>query len=215
MRVLIVDDHGIVRAGIRSLLESEPDMEVVAEASLGTEAMDKAMVLRPDVILMDIALPDMSGIEASRRIKERLPESQVLVLTMHDDQEFLFSALRAGASGYMLKGGEPQELLYAIRVVSQGQVFLSPPMAKSLLGDFLATVDEPRDEGYVSLTPREKEVLRLAAAGKTNREVAEALVLSIRTVEKYRQAVMQKLGLSRREQLTKYAIRKGLIGLDG
>jgi len=213
-RILIVDDHGIVRAGIRSLLESEPDMEVVAEASLGEKALEKAVLMHPDVVLMDIALPDMSGIEAGRRIKERIPDAQILMLTMHDDQEFFYSALRAGASGYMLKGGEPQELLYAIRAVSHGQVFLAPAMAKALLGDFLATGGQPQDEGYGSLTPREKEVLRLAAAGKTNREMAESLALSVRTVEKYRQAVMQKLGLSRREELTKYAIRKGLIGLD-
>lgn len=214
LRILIVDDHGIVRAGIRSLLEAQPDIEVVAEAAGGEEAIEKAIQFRPELVLMDIAMPGMNGIEATQRIKKELPEVSILVLSMHDDEEFFFPVLRAGASGYILKEAEPQELLYAIHTVHQGQVFLSPTVAKTLLEDFVTATPGQLEESYGTLTNREKEVLKLAASGQTNREMAEALFLSIRTVEKYRQAVMHKLGLARREDLTKYAIRRGLIGLE-
>ena len=214
LRVLIVDDHGIVRAGIRSLLEGQSDIEVVGEAAGGEEAIEKARGLRPDLVLMDIAMPGMNGIEATRRIKEELPDISVLVLSMHDDEEFFFPVLRAGASGYILKEAEPQELLYAIRTVHLGHIFLSPAVATALLEGFVTALPAHLEENYGSLTRREKEVLRLAAAGKTNREMAEALFLSSRTVEKYRQAVMHKLGLARREDLTKYAIRRGLIDFE-
>jgi two-component system response regulator NreC len=211
LRILIVDDHGIVRAGIRALLEAQPDIQVVGEAARGEEGVEKAVQLQPELVLMDITLPEMDGIEATRLIKEKVPDVQVLVLTMHDDEEFFFPVLKAGASGYILKGAEPQELLYAIRVVSQGQVFLSPAVAKSVLGDFTTARTGTEDDKYSKLTPREREVLRLAAGGQSNREMAETLFLSIRTVEKYRQTMMHKLGLSRREHVTKYALRKGII----
>ncbi len=214
LRILIVEDHGIVRAGIRSLLESQSDIEVVGEAREGEEAVEKAIRLQPELVLMDIAMPGMNGIEATRRIKKELPEVAVLVLTMHDDEEFFFPVLRAGASGYVLKETEPQELLYAIRVVRQGQAFLSPAVTKTLLGDFINMASEPEDEKYGLLTTREKEVLQLAAQGKTNREMAEILFLSVRTVEKHRQAFMHKLELTRREDLTRYALRKGLIDFE-
>ena len=214
LRVLIVDDHGIVRAGIRSLLDGQSDMEVVGEAAGGEEAIEKANELKPDLVLMDIAMPGMNGIEATRRIKEELPDTSVLVLSMHDDEEFFFPVLRAGASGYILKEAEPQELLYAIRTVHLGHIFLSPAVATALLEGFVTALPENQEENYGSLTRREKEVLKLAAAGKTNREMAEVLFLSARTVEKYRQAVMHKLGLARREDLTKYAIRRGLIDFE-
>ena len=211
MRVLIVDDHGIVRAGICSLLEGQEDIEVVGEAAGGEEAIEKARELKPDLVLMDIAMPGMNGIEATRHIKQDVPSTTVLVLSMHDDEEFFFPVLRAGASGYVLKEAEPQELLYAIRTVLQGHIFLAPAVATALLEGFITAGSENPEESYDSLTKREKEVLRLAADGKTNREMAESLFLSSRTVEKYRQAVMHKLGLSKREELTKYAIRRGLI----
>ncbi|MEE8412974.1 MAG: response regulator transcription factor [Dehalococcoidales bacterium] len=214
IRILIVDDHGIVRAGIRSLLEGESDIEVVGEAAGGEEAIEKAAQFRPDLVLMDIAMPGMNGIEATKRIKMELPDTSVLVLSMHDDEEFFFPVLRAGASGYILKEAEPQELLYAIHTVHQGHVFLSPAVAKSLLEGFVATTQEPGEENYGTLTRREKQILRMAASGQTNREMAEELFLSMRTVEKYRQAVMHKLGLARREDLTKYAIRKGIIDFE-
>jgi two-component system response regulator NreC len=163
---------------------------------------------------MDIAMPGMNGIEATRQIKQELPDTSVLVLSMHDDDEFFFPILRAGASGYVLKEAEPQELLYAIRTVHEGHIFLAPAVATALLEGFVTAGSEQTEESYSSLTRREKEVLRLAAGGKTNREMAESLYLSSRTVEKYRQAVMHKLGLTKREELTKYAIRRGLINSD-
>ena len=214
LRILIVDDHGIVRAGIRALLEAQPDIEVVGEAAGGEEAIAKAGQLRPELVLMDIAMPGMNGIEATHRIKEELPDTSVLVLSMHDDEEFFFPVLRAGASGYILKEAEPRELLYAIHTVSQGNVFLSPAVAMTLLEGFVTARPENVEKGYATLTRREKEVLRLAASGQTNHEMAETLFLSIRTVEKYRQAVMHKLSLARREDLTKYAIRRGLIDFE-
>ncbi len=209
--ILIVDDHAVVRAGIRSLLEGQPDLEIVGEAAGGEEAIQKASELRPQLVLMDIAMPGMSGIEATRRIKKDLPETSVLVLTMHDDEEFFFPVLRAGASGYVLKEAEPQDLLNALRVVHEGQVFFSPAVAKVLLEGFVTASAGPRDEKYSSLTSREREVLKLAATGQTNRQIAEGLFLSIRTVEKHRQSVMHKLALDKREDLTKYAMRQGLI----
>jgi two-component system response regulator NreC len=209
---LIVDDHGIVRAGIRVLLEAQPDIQVVGEAARGEEGVEKAVQLQPELVLMDITLPEMDGIEATRLIKEKVPDVQVLVLTMHDDEEeFFFPVLKAGASGYILKGAEPQELLYAIRVVSEGHVFLSPAVAKVVLRDFATSRTGTENDKYSKLTPREREVLRLAAGGQSNREMAETLFLSIRTVEKYRQTMMHKLGLSRREHVTKYALHKGII----
>ena len=214
LRILIVDDHGIVRTGIRSLLEGQHNIEVVGEAAGGEEAVEKAIQLQPDLVLMDIAMPGMNGIEATHHIKKVLPDIIILVLTMHDDEEFFFPVLKAGASGYILKETDPQELLYAIRVAQQGQAFLSPAMTKSLLSDFTSVAPEQKDDKYDSLTHREKEVLQLAAQGKTNREMAEILFLSIRTVEKHRQAFMRKLNWTRRDYLTRYALNKGLIDFD-
>ena len=211
LRILIVDDHAIVRAGIRSLLEGQSDIEIVGEAAGGEEAIQKTTELRPQLVLMDVAMPGMGGIEATRRIKKDFPETSVLVLTMHDDEEFFFPVLRAGASGYVLKEAEPQDLLNALRVVQEGQVFFSPAVAKVLLEGFVTASSGPRDEKYGSLTTREREVLRLAATGQTNRQIAEGLFLSVRTVEKHRQSVMHKLGFDKREDLTKYALRQGLI----
>ena len=213
-RILIVDDHGIVRAGIRSLLEDDTSIEVVGEAENGEEAIEKAKQLKPDLVLMDIAMPGMNGIEATRRIKEEFPDICVLILTMHDDEEFFLPALRAGASGYVVKEAEPKEFLHAIQVVVGGDVFLSPTVTKSVLKAFFTTKDKAEDEEYGKLTAREKEVLSLAAGGQTNREMAQTLFLSIRTVEKHRQSMMRKLGLSRREELTKFAVRKGLIDFE-
>ncbi len=214
LRILITDDHGIVRAGIRSLLEDNTRIEVVGEAEDGEEAIEKVKQLKPDLVLMDIAMPGMDGIEATRRIKEEFPNIYVLILTMHDDEEFFFPALRAGASGYVVKEAEPKELLHAIQVVAGGEVFLSPTVTKSVLKALFTTKDKAEDEKHGNLTAREEEVLRLAAAGQTNREMAQTLFLSIRTVEKHRQSVMRKLSLSRREELTKFAIRKGLIDFE-
>ena len=203
-----------MRAGLRSLLEAQPDMEVVGEASTGRDAVEAACSLMPDIVLMDIGMPGMSGLEATREIGKRAPGVRVLALTIQENEEYFLAMLKAGASGYILKEAEPQELLYAIRTVHMGHIFLSPAVATALLEGFVTALPEHLEENYGSLTRREKEVLRLAAAGKTNREMAESLFLSSRTVEKYRQAVMHKLGLARREDLTKYAIRRGLIDFE-
>ncbi len=211
LRILIVDDHAIVRAGIRSLLEGQLDIEVVGEAGRGDEAIEEALQLRPELVLLDIAMPGMNGIEVTRRLKKELPDLRILILTMHDDDEFFFPLLRAGASGYVLKDTDPQQLLYAIRVVVDGQSFLSPTMAKALMDGYVAVATDQEGGRNGVLTSREREVLQLAAAGRTNREIAETLFLSVRTVEKHRQAMMRKLGLSSRDNLMKYAIRMGLV----
>lgn len=211
LRVLIVDDHGVIRGGMRSMLQSEPDIDVVGEAARGEEALEKARQARPDVVLMDISLPGISGIEATRRLKAEFPAIRAIILTVHDDEEFFFAALRAGADGYVVKSAEPTELLSAVRSVARGNLHLPPEATRAVVECFLSSRNGSQEEGTHALTPREKEVLRLAAAGQTNREMARMLVLSMRTVEKHRQAVMHKLGLTRREELTKYAIRKGLI----
>ena len=214
IRVLIADDHSIVRAGIRSLLESQNDFEVVGEASNGLEAIELATQLEPDVVLMDIVMGDLNGLVATLEIKERVPGVHVLALTMHDREEFFFAMLKAGALGYVLKGSEPNELLTAIEVVYRGQPFLSPSVTKAVLEDFLAQrIDQP-PSSYDSLTLREKEVLHLTAGGNTTREIAKMLHLSVKTVEKHRAKVMHKLELQNLSELIKYAIRKGLIDVD-
>lgn len=214
IRVLIVDDHGIVRAGIRSLLEDYADIEVVGEAGSGWKAIELAIRLQPDVVLMDIAMGDLSGLEATQEIRERAPDVNVLALTMHDREEYFFAMLRAGALGYVLKESEPGELLAAIRAVHRGEAFLSPVVTKALLKDYLTQRTDQVQSCYDSLTLREKQVLRLAAEGKTTQEMADMLHLSPKTVEKHRSSMMRKLELHSLSELIKYAIRKGLIEVD-
>jgi len=214
IRVLIADDHGIVRAGIRSLLEDQAEIEVVAEASSGWEAIEYATRLEPDVVLMDIAMGDLSGLEATREIKDRNPNVHVLALTMHDREEYFFAMLKAGALGYVLKESEPEQLLAAIRAVHRGEAFLSPYVTKAVLEDYLAHCNDRTKSRYDSLTLREKEVLRLVAEGKTTREMADMLHLSVKTVEKHRASMMRKLELQNLSELIKYAIRKGLIEME-
>ena len=214
IRILIADDHGIVRAGIRSLLAGQRDIEVVGEAGSGWEAIEQATRLQPDVVLMDIAMGDLSGLEATQEIKERLPEVNVLALTMHDREEYFFAMLKAGALGYVLKESEPDELLAAIRAVHQGEAFLSPSVTKAVLEDYLAQRSDQVQSRYDRLTLREKEVFRLAAEGKTTREMADMLHLSVKTLEKHRASMMRKLELHGLPELIKYAIRQGLIEVD-
>ena len=211
LRVLIVDDHALVRAGIRSLIEGQSGFEVVGEAAQGNEVLGKVMQLQPDVVLMDIAMPGMNGIEATKLLKREFPHIHVVILTMHDDEEFFFTLIREGASGYILKDSEPEQLVSAIRNAAKGQIYLSPAVAKALMESYVMATTGLNGENHVALTSREKDVMRLLAAGQTNREIAEALVLSRRTVEKHRQALTRKLGLSNRDDLTRYAIRRGLI----
>jgi len=211
VRVLIADDHTIVRSGVRLLLQAEPDIEVVGEALNGDEAVALAASLRPDVVLMDIAMPGMGGLEATRQIKARFPEMHVLVLTMHRSDEYFFEMLKAGASGYVLKGAETNELIGAIRAVARGEVFLYPTMAKQLLQDYLNRLKEGAGLSQPTLTPREREILRLLAEGYSNKEIAERLIVSPSTIHSHRTNLMRKLNLSSRHDLIRYARERGLI----
>jgi DNA-binding NarL/FixJ family response regulator len=185
-------------------------MTVVGEASGGDRALSEAMRLKPNLVLMDIAMPGMDGIEATLRMKKAAPDTKVLILTAHDDEEFFFPALKAGASGYVVKGAEPDELFNAIRVAASGKVFLSPVVAGVVLGGWLASRTADEDADYQSLTQREKEVIQLMADGLTTRDIASRLFLSGRTVEKHRQSMMDKLNLSSTIDVFKYAARKGI-----
>jgi two-component system response regulator NreC len=197
------------------LLEAQPDFEIVGEAESGVEAVEKARLLRPDVILMDIQMPDLNGIEATRQIKVLVPESAVLALTMHEDDQYFFEMLRAGASGYVPKRAAPDELVTAIRTVSRGGVFLYPTLASRLVQDYLKQAqssDEPSAED--DLTPREREVLTLIAESFSNAAIAKELVISVKTVDRHRENIMRKLNMHSRIDLVKYAIKIGLIDLD-
>lgn len=211
--MLIADDHPVVRAGLRMLLASQPDMEVVGEAVDGTTAVERALELKPDVVVMDITMGGMDGLAATREIVKRLPQTKVVVLTIHEDEEYLRQTLEAGATGYVLKEAADTEIAVAIRVVQRGEVFLYPSFTRVLLGDLVQTGevdDHSQQNSYELLSQREKEVLRLVALGYTNREIADQLFLSVRTVETYRARLMDKLNLKGRGELVRYALRKGL-----
>lgn len=211
IRLLLVDDHQIVRAGLRMLFAAEDDMEIVGEVATANEALQAVNDLKPDVVLMDVAMPGMSGIEATRRIKEQDPNAIILALTMHEDEQYFFEMLNAGASGYVPKRAAPDDLVSAIRVVSQGNVFLYPSLAKLLVKDFVKRSDSSPHAKADVLTPREQEVLTLIAEGYTNRQIAKELVISPKTVDRHRENIMRKLNLHNRVELVKYAIKKGFI----
>ncbi len=210
IRVLIADDHTIVRSGVRMLLEAEEDFIVVGEALDGAKAIELTEKLQPDVVLMDIGMPEVDGLEATRQIKAQWPDVNVLVLTMHRSEEYFFEMLKNGASGYLLKGAETSDLIHAVRVVAQGDVFLYPAMARKLVNDYLnvaggvASVDP-------QLSPRENEILRLLLEGYSNKEISEQLIISPSTVHTHRTNLMQKLGLSSRHELIQYARQRGLL----
>ena len=215
IRLLLADDHAVVRSGLRMLLQAQPDMIIVGEAETGQEAIRRVAELSPDVVLMDIEMPGMNGIEATRRIKADAPAAAVLALTMYEDDQYFFEMLRAGASGYVPKRAAPDELVSAIRAVSRGEVFLYPSLAGRLVQDYLRR--GPAGEGETpsdELTPREQEVLTLIAQGFSNNEIADHLVISAKTVDRHRENIMRKLNLHNRVDLVKYALRKGLIGLE-
>ena len=211
IRVLIADDHTIVRSGVHMLLETEPDFVVVGEALNGSEAIELAQSLKPDLILMDITMPEMDGLEATRQIKEHWPEINILVLTMHRSDEYFFEILKAGASGYILKTADTEELLQAARATARGDVFLNPSMAKKLLGEYLNQMDKAGDADEHALSVREKEILQLLAEGYSNKEIAEKLFISPSTVNTHRSNLMSKLGLSTRRELIQYARQRGII----
>ncbi|MBE2233873.1 MAG: response regulator transcription factor [Anaerolinea sp.] len=197
------------------LFSAEPEVEIIGEASSGEEAVTLANALRPDVILMDVAMPGIGGIEATRRIKAAQPKVAVLALTMHEDEEYFFEMLAAGASGYVPKRAAPDDLLSAIRIVNQGDVYIYPSLARLLVKDFLHRSESSAPETREELTPREQEVLTFIAEGNSNREIADALVISIKTVDRHRENIMRKLQLHNRVELVKYAIEKGLITVGG
>ena len=212
IRLLLVDDHEIVRTGISMLLESETDLSIVGEASTGAQALEMASQLHPDVVIMDITLPDVSGIEVTRQLKAQHPEIAVVALTIHEDQQYFFEMLQAGADGYVPKRAASEDLIKAIHAAFSGEVFIYPSLAKVLVSDFLnQAADGKEKESVNEITAREQQVLEMLAAGKTNEEIAAALSISKHTVARHRENVMRKLGLHSRSELVKYAIRKGLI----
>ena len=212
IRLLLVDDHQVVRSGLRMLLSNESDVEIVGEAGTAREALEAVQLLKPNVVLMDIGLPDLSGIDATREIKRTNPQAAVVALTIHEDEEYFFKMLDAGASGYVPKRAAPEELLTAIRSAAAGEVYLYPSLAKLLVKDYLSQEHTSEAEKALDgLTEREQEVLRYLAEGVANDEIAEALVISAKTVARHRENIMQKLGLHSRSELVRYAIRKGII----
>jgi DNA-binding NarL/FixJ family response regulator len=207
MRVLIADDHGIVRSGLRLLLERQPDIEVIAEAADGAEAREVAVRERPDLAILDVKMPKLTGLQATRAIRAHAPEVAVLILSMHDDERYLFEALKAGASGYVLKTQADTDLLAAIRSIERGEPFLTPKAQRLLIEDVL----ERGSASEEKLTPREEEIVKLVVEAHTTKEIAGILHLSEKTVEHHRANAMRKLGMRDRVELVRYAIRRGLI----
>ncbi|MCD4803360.1 MAG: response regulator transcription factor [Anaerolineales bacterium] len=214
IRVVLAEDHTIVRQGLRSILEQQPGIEVIAEAENGREAVQIAEQLKPDLVLMDFSMPELNGLEATRQIKQRVPEVKVLILTRHANQEYVKSILGAGASGYLIKKSAADELVLAIQSVYKGNSFLDPSISKMVIEGYLHQAEgETQDQG-LKITPRQREVLQLIAEGHPNREIASILHISVKTVDNHRANLMGKLGLSSTADLIQYAIRQGIISLD-
>ena len=212
INLLLVDDHQVVRTGLRMLLEGQPDMKIVGEADSGLQALEKAKELLPDVVVMDITLPDISGIEATKLIKEALPDIAVVALTIHEDEQYFFDMLQAGASGYVPKRAAPEDLITSIRAAFAGEIYIYPSLAKALVADFLGRSSQANEKASLDgLTSREQEVLSLLAEGFSNDKIGESLQISKHTVARHRENLMRKLELHSRSELVKYAIRKGLI----
>ncbi len=215
IRLLIADDHGVLRAGLRALLSAEPEFEVVGEAETGDEVLRKAEMLHPDVVLLDISMPGPSGIEVTRELKARFPDMRVLILTVHEDETLLREALRAGAAGYIVKRAVEEELIAAILAVWRGDLYVHPAMTRVLLQDVAegqrGASTSPGEDQLAQLTPRERDVLRLIALGYTNRQIADKLCISVRTVETHRANLTGKLGVRSRVQLVRIAREHGLL----
>jgi two-component system, NarL family, response regulator NreC len=211
LRIMIADDHGVLRGGLRVLLNEQPGWEVVAEAADGYQALRLAEEFRPDVILLDISMPGMDGIEVTRALKPRIPETQILILTVHEDQELLREAMRVGASGYMIKRAAQSELINAVTAVMRGDFYVHPAMTRALLGATTVPARVPDESDAELLTRREVQVLSLIAQGYTNIQIADELVVSVRTVESHRANIMSKLGLHNRAELVQYAMNRGFL----
>ena len=213
--VLVAEDHTIVRKGICSLLDGKTGIEVIGEAEDGWEAIKKVEALLPDVVLMDISMPHLNGLEATRQIKKMFPQVKVLALTMYTNEEYIGQALQAGASGYVVKQAAPSELISAIQAAYRGDSFLSPSISKTVIDEYLKHTGVPsQDDSYAKLTDREREVLQLIAEGCSSRDIADRLQISVKTAGVHRTNIMDKLGIHNVTDLIKYALRKGIISLD-
>jgi DNA-binding NarL/FixJ family response regulator len=210
-RVLLADDHRVVRRGLRLVLDAEPDLEVVAEAGDGAEAVREALANDVHLAVLDVTMPRLTGLQAARELSQRKPELRVLILSMHENEQYFFEALRAGASGYVLKSVADRDLVEACRATMRGEPFIYPSAAKALIRDFLERARDGDDPLKDPLTPRESEVVKLVAEGHTSKEIAERLVISEKTVDRHRANVLEKLGMRDRVDLTRYAIRRGLV----
>lgn len=211
IRVLLVDDHAIVREGLRLVLSAEPAIDVIGEAEDGRQALDLVERVRPDVVVMDIGMPNLNGLEATRQIRRRFPEVQVVILTMHENRLYSLEIAKAGAAGCVLKRSMGKELVTAIQVAARGESYFSPSIAAAVLDDYRRLASQPAPEEAVPLTEREREILQLIAEGQTNREIADLLTLSIKTVQAHRANIMEKLAAHDRTDLVKYAIKTGMI----
>jgi DNA-binding NarL/FixJ family response regulator len=210
-RVLLADDHTLVRSGLRMLLDAQPDIEVVAEAADGAEAVKLALSREIDLAVLDVAMPRMTGLQAVAEVHRRRPELRVLILSMYDNEQFFFEALKAGASGYVLKSAANRDLVEAIRAAMRGEPFFYPAAVTALIRDYLELARSGEQIPADPLTPREQEVLKLIAEGHTSEEIAATLVISKKTVERHRANILEKLGMRNRVDLTRYAIRRGLV----
>jgi DNA-binding NarL/FixJ family response regulator len=210
--VLLADDHTLIRAGLRMVVDAQPDLAVVGEADNGRDAVSMAEALKPDVVVMDIGMPSLNGIEAARQIRETLPGTQIVMLSMHSDEGYVLRALKAGAKGYLLKDSAEADLARAIHAAAAGKSFFSPAVGKVLLEDYMRKLQRSgAEDSYELLSPREREILQLVAEGNSSKEIANLLNLSVYTVETHRARVMQKLNLRGNPELTLYAVRKGII----
>ncbi len=214
-KVLICDDHAVVRAGLRLILQKEKDFQIVGEAENAGRAIEMATRQQPDLVLMDISMPGMNGLDAMPRLHAAVPEAKVLILTVHDDEAYFFQALQAGVSGYVLKGASADELLAALRLVNQGGVPIPRALSPKLLTDYLERSQKSAVSSYSTLSSREREILKLICKGRTNKQIAEELFLSVRTVERHRSSIMHKAGLENRAELVAYAVRQGFLRGNG
>ncbi|OLS40478.1 response regulator transcription factor [Bacillus sp. MRMR6] len=213
IKILLVDDHAVVRMGLTLLLNNNPEMEVIGEASEGNEGIKKALKLKPNVVVMDLSMPHgKDGLSATAELKKLMPEVNILILTMHDDEEYLFRAVQAGASGCILKSAPHDELMSAIESVAKGDAYLHPAATKRLMEEYLISMKQDSSDIYNLLSEREKEVLTLIAKGYANKEIAEKLIISVKTVETHKGNLMEKLQMKTRPELVQYAVKKGLLG---